>query len=176
MRSTTSTTSRWRAPGVCLAITFAIALGGCVNSSSQSKATPTICGGNSSIAPAEIETAVRRFILDWNEHNPSDFGRLLTADAELDMSTKTQGVNQDDNWTTVVGSAAIVGFARAQWNAGEMLSFSSVQTVTGGANLIGLTATFADKRRQTMTDAKFVYGACTRSFRHIVIVTSAPAK
>ena len=167
---------RLQPPGMCLVITFAIALGGCVNSSAQSKPTPTICGGNASIQPAEIEAAVRRFILDWNEHNEPDFGRLLTADAELDMSTQTQGVNQDDNWTTVAGSAAIERFARTQWNAGETLSFSSVQTVTGGANVIGLTATFADRRRQTMTDAKFVYNACTRSFRHIVIVASASAK
>ena len=118
---------------------------------------------------------MRRFILDWNEHEPSDFGRLLTADAQLDMSTQSQGVNQNDDWTTVDGAAAIDGFAKTQWNAGEMLSFSSIQTFAGGAYVHGLTATFADKRQQKMTDAKFVYDACAGSFRHIVIVASAPA-
>ena len=158
-----------------LAITFGLALGGCVNSSAQSKPTPTICGGNSSTEPAEIETAVRRFILNWNGHALSDLGKLLTADAELDMSTQAQGANQDDTWTSVAGSAAIEGFASKQWNSGEILSFSSIQTFTGGAYVMGVTARFADKRQQRMTDAKFVYSACTRSFRHIVIVASAPA-
>ncbi len=160
---------------MCLVITFGIALGSCVNSSAQSKATPTTISSPCSIEPAGIETAVRRFILDWNGHDQSDFGKLFTADSELDMSTQIQGANQEDNWTAVVGSAAIDAFAKKQWTAGEILSFSSIQTFPGGAYVYGLIATFTDKRQQRMTDAKFVYDACARYFRHIVIVASAPA-
>ena len=160
---------------MCLVVTLGIGLEGCVNSSAQSKPSPSPCRGNSSIEPAVIETAVRRFVLDWNGQDGSDLRKILTIDAELDMSTQRQGVNQDDNWTSIAGSAAIDSFARKQWNEGEILSFSSIQTFTGGAFVMGLTATFADKRRQRMTDAKFVYSACDQSFRHIVIVASAPA-
>ncbi|MGH7764019.1 MAG: hypothetical protein ACREOM_06340 [Candidatus Dormibacteraceae bacterium] len=128
--------------------------------------------------PSPIDQVIQQFVADWNQHQADPVVRLFSDDAELDMSAASQGTQNErseQRWTVSVGQSRIQAFAEQQWGLGEQLAFSSVESFSGGGYAIGMKATFADGRKQAMSEAKFAYDSCPALLSHVVIVAASPA-
>ncbi len=126
-----------------------------------------------------IDQLIQQFVNLWNEHDPGDLAGLFTSDAELDMSSPSQGMQyqqQENEWTVSVGQLQIDQFAEGEWTAGERLSFSSVTSFKGGGYAVGMKAALPDGRVQILDDAKFVLDDCQAALAHVVIVATSTAR
>ena len=164
---------RPRKPQV-LSLILSIMLSACVSPSTSSQPSSS-ASANPCPAHLSVKSAVQDFFKDWNQRQQSDFKKLFTTEAELDMSSKSQGASVSDGYTGTVGADAIAEFAARQWKTGEVLSFSAIEVFNGGAYAHSVTSKFEDGRQQTMTDSKFVYDRCSNAFNHVVIVAGSPA-
>jgi hypothetical protein len=149
-------------------------LSACLPPNSGSRAAASISASARSCSSAPVQTPIQGFFSDWNERQTA-IGALFSSQAELDMSTETEGASLSDKYTSLIGSAAISRFAAMEWQAGEVLSYSSITPFNGGAYVNSVSAKFNDGRKQTMLDAKFVYGHCGSVLDHVVIVAASPA-
>ncbi len=128
--------------------------------------------------PLPIDQLIEQFVTRWNEHQATQLAQLFTNDAELDMSSPSQGTQygqEEKKWTVSVGQTQIQHFAELEWAMGERLAFSAVDKFAGGGNAVGMKATFSDGKVQNLQDAKFVFNDCQVTLLHVVVVATSPA-
>lgn len=163
-----------------------IGVGGCTGGSGR----PVQVGGSRPVSQsataaasrctrADVKRAIDHFFGLWNERDSAAFGRLFSLDGVLQMATKHQDSQSDQQWTTANGPRAITAFAKRQWRLGETLTHRGVTIVfnratASGGYVIGVRARFADGAVQPMNEAKLVYDCASNDLVHVVI-TSAKA-
>lgn len=131
-----------------------------------------------SCSPPQIRRGIALFVRAWNREQSRDLSALLTADAQLDMSTKQQQAlrsAQGEGHESSEGVNEILRFAAAQWALGERFGYRGVRVFSDGGYANRFRASFADHSHQRMTEAKFGFDCTTGRIFHVVISSAEVA-